>query len=232
MRKGEPDEGPPTSPVGKTPKYKMTGNATDEQKEWLAQEIDALPSWLTNNVDSVELNQGRGYTFQAGGQTFTAGADWDLTTRQIRLWDAHRAGSGFASLDKEIRDSLSHESGHAFFDQWWAKADIEDVKVKTNQGWLDVGGYVKPEHRDKVPFLAARDDFMAAWSRGEDGLTAYSRAWAKESWQSGTTEAVAAMMEKYISGGRSALLRQASRAKAKGLGRALLDAIKAAEAIW
>ena len=157
--------------------------------------FNSYKEFMTRNVGSIEVKVGSGDKFTAGGQEFSRGGDWSSTSGNIRLYN-----NEYYKLEDTVNDILDHEVGHAVYDMWWKDAIKEETDLyHSNPEWFEMEGYPKPEYADKFPLSRARNKFLYSWSTGEDGITDYSKAWAKSGkW----SETVAEMNKLYLKHGR------------------------------
>ena len=194
---------------GKAPYY-VVGKVDKEVIDKLMAKYKEIPEWAREGVQEVVFHEKPGFGFEAGGVEFRAGASWDVSNGRINVYNAKNyADSG--------NDPFGHEVGHNMFDRWWNQAREQENRVYNSTDTMHMfmlNGYPKPEFVNEVarlmPLATARDNFTAAWRAGQDGITHYSMAWAKEGHWS---ETAAEMAKVYFRGGENAL-----RSVAKGTG--------------
>ena len=209
----------------------------------LANGAAKLPPEMLNRVAMVVLRAEEGENFVAGGQTFKTGGNWVVANAEVDIYDANsKDANDFANM-------LGHEAGHAVNDEWWDRANSEEAAAfDEHPEWFDHSGNPKNEYRaqykDACPLRMAQAKFLTAWRAGQDGITPYSEAWAKDGkW----CETVAEMAKSYMAHHDFAKryhnsVADAERSftaemkdRAPGLGAAFLDAIHAlrnVEPLW
>jgi len=169
------------------------------------------------------LVEGEGDSFTAGGKTFKTGAEYNEVTGQITVYGANRYTNS-----AQIKDTLAHEVGHSLEDKWFSEAHEQWEKTASKHPkWFDDFGDPKPEFKTQFakasPLAVTRTRFFDAWDAGEDGITQYSKAWAKDgNW----SETFAEMTSVYLVGGKSEVMKLARRNGAAKLGSAFVDAME------
>jgi len=155
--------------------------------------FNSYPGWMQSGVKTIELRYEHGKDFMAGGTNFTEGAS--NTNGHIVLND-----SEYYKSDEEVAYLLDHEVGHEVGIKWWADANREEEDAYYNHPeWFEVG-VIRPEYFDNFPLAIARNRFLNSWSAGEDGISDYSKAWAKGGrW----SETLAEMNRYYMQVGRN-----------------------------
>jgi hypothetical protein len=165
---------------------------------------------MKSDVKSIELRTEIGYNFTAGGNNFQSGANYN--NGNIKLFDSELYISNV-----NVSQYLDHEVGHAIADKWWRDANHEEGEAyDLHPEWFEKHtGMLLPEYANNLPLTTAQDKFLGAWKAGEDGISDYSKAWAKEGkW----SETIAEMTNLYNMLGTTANKRRAFKDACVGAG--------------
>jgi hypothetical protein len=153
------------------------GDVEPERVDKFIHDFEELPSWATKDIISIEMYEQPGARFTAGGEDFQTGMDYT----QIRVFQANEELSA-----RFTNEGLYHEVGHNLDKRWKDAALAEQgASFREHRDWYSKKGMVFDEaHRSEFnkayPLAASRRQFLQAWSKGEDGISPYSSAWAKE----------------------------------------------------
>lgn len=211
--------------VGST-KIMVVGNVSQSAVAHVAEWVSALPEWAKKGVAEVRLYEERGAEFKVGEHTYNTGGEWDRRTSTISIYSAN------LYMTYDVGTILSHEVGHSICDRWVKVGHEQLIRAyHEHANWFDVRQLrVKPEcegmYRLRYPLAASWEDFKYAWDNGQDGITPYSKAWAKSGKYS---ETIAEMASIYFTEGRKALVEHSVQHGAEGLAQAFLDAAGAME---
>ncbi len=195
---------------GNPPRVNVASETDSAVAQTLRQAVNAiladLPPNVAETVANIYLTPNPGYSFAAGGKTFTAGGEWDQRSSTVTLYQPPtKALTGY------LRNELTHEIGHALHTQWMASAATEagmflndhpkqfadtrrarDVRDPLSgyegsawsQGLVPAVVWAQPKNREEIrtryPLLYLHQRFYDAWSNGAAGVTTYTAAWAKE----------------------------------------------------
>lgn len=201
-------------------KLTFTGpRLSDAAKAGVIEQYESIPGWARSVVNEIEMVNRPGDVFEAGGQQFRAGAEWHQSTGKIRIYDVERHGAS--------KDLLAHEVGHGLQHRWVDEGHEQEIDaISKHPEWFDRSGYAKLEfaeqHTKEYPLAASRDLFGKAWAAGEDGITSYSKAWAKSG---NFSETIAEMTKLYLSLSPTAFSTYMGREGAPNLGRAFVDVV-------
>jgi len=177
--------------------------------------MDKIPSDLLKGmVMEVSLQSNRGKEIVVGGKDFNVAGNWDEYNKKINLFGVNER----ISQGKGFDDIINHEVGHAVFDSWHDIAKKEEAEAyKNNPEWF-WGDHIHDEYLNKYakacPLGAELRLFQKAWREGEDGITDYSKAWAKRGKPS---ETIAEMSKMYFTKGKSYLVDRCNESKATRL---------------
>lgn len=175
------------------------GDVEPAKVDKLIHDFEELPSWATRDIAVVEVYERDGERFTAGGEEFQTGMDYDHTLGRIRIFQANEELS-----EVFTNEGIYHEVGHNL-DKRWKDTALEEQRqsFREHRDWYGDRMVFKEEHRQDMekayPLFSARRRFLQAWKAGEDGITSYSSAWARED-RSGETIAEFA---RYYFGGYS-----------------------------
>ena len=190
--------------------YRIVGNVDVEAASDLVAHYESIPDWARSGVKGLTLHAGKGERFEVGGKGFVTAASWDMTTQTIELFQANTAHAKWKQVGYT---PLEHEVGHSLWDRWAddARKQEEQNGDQLRELWRSDApeAEVDAAIAKLAPLYAARQDFMMAWGRGEDGITAYSKAWAESNMP---TETVAEMAEVFFSKGAGAEAAKALKA--------------------
>lgn len=224
--------------VGPT-KIIVVGDVDPDVVTYIAAQYSYIPEWARADVKELVISSAKGYDFDAGGQTFEAGGDWNARTGTIHVYSANRYATSYDPHTRtysrlSVRKLLAHEVGHSLENKWWSTANKQHRDAyDEHPGWFNKSGhikYVKPEfwalYKQAYPESAAQKAFLDAWAKGQDGITSYSAAWAADGVIS---ETIAEMASIYFTYGGDSLMAHSHSVGANGLGLAFLDAMRAME---
>lgn len=163
------------------------------------------PDGVLSTLEEVHVHAEPGPIMDVGGVPsriagFYNGGDY------IQMYDCE--------LYKEsegINYVLDHEMGHSVYADWYNKAN------------MDYRGVNKHPDFDYSPYESTWKAFQDAWKSGEDGISDYSKVWAKEGKD---TETFAELFRVYMNKGRSGLLSTCRKSDSLNLGRAFLDVME------
>ena len=222
----------------------VIGVVVDTTLIQLANGAAKLPPEILNRIAQITLHGEEGYKFTAGGQEFQAGGDWDVARSNVNTYNANAlTENGYTSL-------LAHEAGHAVFDEWLDRGRGELLAArKEHAEWFNDDYTVKDEYAQQykvaAPFAVAYNRWRDAWDAGQDGITLYSTAWAKDGHSGETAAEIGKVyMHHYdfakrsgggVTDAEEGFAFEMSATTAPGLGVAFLDVIHAlrnVEPLW
>lgn len=213
----------PKKRLGRHPTTEViTTGVSPRLQKILDKRIDKMPDWAMANIKTVIADPGGSYDFEAGGKKFTAGGDYTSYLDRIRLYEVndenYSGGWGSYSLNR----ILSHEVGHGLYDRFLLDSKLELAGLAGNQpaNWIGHssarGAYVKPQFYAEAmkiaPLAVMRGRMHHALSKGQDGVTSYSKAWNK------MTETFAELFKFRHTKNRDAAQKAADNNNASGLG--------------
>lgn len=173
-------------------------HGTDNEHITMAQNsMDNLPDWARSGVKRVDLRPEPGKGFKAGDKHFETGAEWSKRRKMVTVYNAN------STSQKEFDRMISHEAGHSAYD------DLIDGSRSGSAAHQEAYG-----------------NFRKAWDT-EDGITPYSKAWAKSGEAS---ETFAEMAKIHLTQGMGELESVCYRGKATNLLKAYKQSISALKA--
>lgn len=220
-------------------KLTIKGKVGQRKVQQAVDAFEALPAWQRRNVKGLTLDGDKGYGVTVGGQNYTAGGDWSANN-EINIYNANKANK------REMARRISHEAGHAAFDQWRAGATGEYLERARydHPDWIIKGDPFDPQSRDRIkpqyldraakeyPHFASQTRFMDAFQR-QDGVTPYSKQWTRQEGRGShlaMTETFAELAEMYSrtvqrNGERTARSMLPSMAGARDVAKVFLDVV-------
>jgi hypothetical protein len=182
----------------------QAGPGVDPEKvDRLLHDFEAIPDWATEGISTVEMTIMPGYGFEAGGEQFQAAMEYRQDEGAIKIFNANRNLSVLSA-----NNAIYHEVGHDLYGRIEQVTVVEGKREGgTPREWYSSDPKtgmmsLKPEyeaaHKKKYPMSNAIGRWNEARDAGEDGITPYSKAWAKESgW---LDETFAEMSQVYFAG--------------------------------
>lgn len=204
-------------------------DVTVDKMKFAYESYKSVPYWAREGVAVISVHSEAGPETTLDNWTFRAGGNWDSNGEIVNVFNANIYG-----FESQFRTVIFHEVGHSMFDGWWTKANKEESDIRAaHPDWFDAGGWPKMDYVLKYnalrPFSLTRAIFLDAWDRGEDGITSYSKSWAKHGHFS---ETVAEMAKILFEDGEHALRETCKASGASNLGDAFLRFTKEADRLW